>query len=116
VENFQEDTEPTVASIGQSLLPYVQRSFDMNEDTMPCSVDERFIVINETVAKRIVKGIQLMYGIEFSWEVVATDMSCLHLALRIFTARRALAPFAAVSSHELKGAGTDVKPLETTTV
>ncbi|KAG0003874.1 phosphatidylethanolamine N-methyltransferase [Modicella reniformis] len=93
LESYQEDKEHTVASIGQSLLPYVQRCFNMNEDTMPCTVDERFITINETLARRIVKGIQLMYGIEFTWEVVATDMSCLHLALRIFTARRALAPF-----------------------
>ncbi|KAG0361845.1 phospholipid methyltransferase-domain-containing protein [Gamsiella multidivaricata] len=98
LENYQEDKEHTVSAIGQSLLPYVQRCFNSDEETMPCTVDERFIMINEPIAQRIVKGIQLMYGIEFAWEVVAVDMSCLHLALRIFTARRALAPFSSVSS------------------
>lgn len=116
VENYQDDKEHTVASIGQSLLPYVQRCFNMDEDTMPCTVDERFITINETIAQRIVKGIQLIYGIEFTWEVVATDMSCLHLALRIFTARRALAPFSSVSYEGLQSASTHEKPLEATSV
>ncbi|KAF8928564.1 phosphatidylethanolamine N-methyltransferase [Dissophora ornata] len=102
--SYHEDKEHTVASIGQSLLPYVQRCFNSDEETMPCSVDERFVMINETIAQRIVKGVQLMYGIEFAWEVVAVDMSCLHLALRIFTARRALAPFSAAS---LSGAASD---------
>ncbi|KAF9566444.1 phosphatidylethanolamine N-methyltransferase [Mortierella alpina] len=95
-----EPQELTVASIGQTLLPYVQRCFNSDEETMPCTVDERFIMINEQIAQRIVKGIQLMYGIEFAWEVVAVDMSCLHLALRIFTARRALAPFSPVSTSD----------------
>ncbi|KAF8947299.1 hypothetical protein BGZ47_009596, partial [Haplosporangium gracile] len=72
------------------------RCFNSDEETMPCTVDERFIMINEQIAERIVKGIQLMYGIEFAWEVVSLDMSCLHLALRIFTAIRALAPFSTV--------------------
>ncbi|KAG0074787.1 phosphatidylethanolamine N-methyltransferase [Linnemannia elongata] len=96
LSNRQEETEHTVASIGQSLLPYVQRCYNSDEETMPCTVDERFIMINEQIAERIVKGIQLMYGIEFAWEVVSLDMSCLHLALRIFTAIRALAPFSTV--------------------
>ncbi|KAF9343424.1 phosphatidylethanolamine N-methyltransferase, partial [Mortierella sp. AD094] len=69
---------------------------------------ERFLMINETIAQRIVKGIQLMYGIEFAWEVVAVDMSCLHLALRIFTASRALAPFSAVSDNQSSQAATAV--------
>ncbi|KAG0204692.1 phosphatidylethanolamine N-methyltransferase [Mortierella sp. GBA30] len=100
LENYQDDQEEyTVASIGQSILPYVQRAFNSDEETMPCTVDERFIMIDEQIAQRIVKGIQLMYGIEFAWEVVAVDMSCLHLALRIFTARRALAPFSAMSAN-----------------
>ncbi|KAK3806145.1 MAG: phospholipid methyltransferase-domain-containing protein [Linnemannia elongata] len=96
LSNCQEETEHTVASISQSLLPYVQRCYNSDEETMPCTVDERFIMINEQIAERIVKGIQLMYGIEFAWEVVSLDMSCLHLALRIFTAIRALAPFSTV--------------------
>ncbi|KAG0332939.1 phosphatidylethanolamine N-methyltransferase [Podila humilis] len=95
--NFEQESEHTVASIGQALLPYVQRSFNMDDSTMPATVDERFVMINEQIAQRIVKGIQMMYGIEFSWEVVAMDMSCLYLALRIFTARRALAPFSQVT-------------------
>ncbi|KAF9899776.1 phosphatidylethanolamine N-methyltransferase, partial [Lobosporangium transversale] len=99
LENYQDEKEHTVASISHALLPYVQRCFNSDEETMPTSVDERFIMINESIAQRIVRGIQLMYGIEFTWEVVAVDMSCLHLALRIFTARRALAPFSSIDSH-----------------
>ncbi|KAF9436003.1 phosphatidylethanolamine N-methyltransferase [Entomortierella beljakovae] len=95
--NYQREKDITVASIGQAILPYVQRCYNSDEETMPCAVDERFLLINETIAQRIVKGIQIMYGIEFTWEVATIDMSCLHLALRIFTANRALAPF---SSHE----------------
>ncbi|KAF9115384.1 phosphatidylethanolamine N-methyltransferase [Mortierella sp. AM989] len=98
LENYQSEKELTVASISQSLLPFVQRCYNSDEETMPCTADERFLMINETIAQRIVKGIQLMYGIEFAWEVIAVDMSCLHLALRIFTATRALAPFSSVTS------------------
>ncbi|KAF9111634.1 phosphatidylethanolamine N-methyltransferase [Mortierella sp. AM989] len=88
----------SITSIGQTLLPYVQRCFNLDDDTMPCSVEEQFIMINEVIAQRIVKGIQLFYGIEFTWEVVAIDMSCMHLAMRILTAVRALAPFSTLSS------------------
>ncbi|KAF9175138.1 phosphatidylethanolamine N-methyltransferase [Mortierella sp. AD011] len=100
VESRQGEKEHTVASISQALLPFVQRCYDSDEETMPCTADERFLMINETIAQRIVKGIQLMYGIEFTWEVVAVDMSCLHLALRIFTANRALAPFSTFSDDQ----------------
>ncbi|KAG0028758.1 phosphatidylethanolamine N-methyltransferase [Podila clonocystis] len=99
MDNYEQEGEHTVASIGQALLPHAQRCFNLDESTMPTSVDERFVMINEQIAQRIVKGIQLMYGIEFAWEVVTVDMSCLYLALRIFTARRALAPFAPSSPH-----------------
>ncbi|KAI1315391.1 phosphatidylethanolamine N-methyltransferase [Mortierella claussenii] len=85
--------ELSIGSIGQKLLTYVQRCFNLDEDTMPVTLDEKFVMINQTIAERIVKGIHLMYGIEFAWEVVAVDMCCLHLAMRILTARRALAPF-----------------------
>ncbi|KAF9428745.1 phosphatidylethanolamine N-methyltransferase [Podila epigama] len=98
MDNFESDKELTVAAIGQSLLPYVQRCFNEDESIMPATVDERFVTINEQVAQRVVKGIQLMYGIEFAWEVVMVDMSCLYLALRIFTARRALAPFSTIEN------------------
>ncbi|KAK3809897.1 MAG: phospholipid methyltransferase-domain-containing protein [Linnemannia elongata] len=91
--NYEESKDISVGSISQALLLYVQRCFNEDEDTMPCTADEKFIMINQQIAQRIVKGIQLMYGIEFAWEVVAVDMSCLHLAIRIATARRALAPF-----------------------
>ncbi|KAF9542338.1 phosphatidylethanolamine N-methyltransferase [Mortierella hygrophila] len=91
--NYEQSKDIPVESISQALLPYVQRCFNEDEDTMPCTVDEKFIMINQQIAQRIVKGIQLMYGIEFAWEVVAVDMSCLRLAIRIATARRALAPF-----------------------
>ncbi|KAF9927492.1 phosphatidylethanolamine N-methyltransferase [Linnemannia zychae] len=94
--SHQQETEHSVASISQTLLPYVQRCFNSDAEVMPATVDERFIMINEQIAERIVKGIQLIYGIEFAWEVVSLDMSCLHLALRIFTARRALAPFSTI--------------------
>jgi len=93
VESYEESKVVSVDSISKSLLTYVQRCFNLDEEIMPCTVDEKFIMINETIAQRIVKGIHLMYGIEFAWEVVAVDRSCLHLALRIYTARRALAPF-----------------------
>ena len=93
VPNYEESKDISVGSISQALLPYVQRCFNEDEDTMPCTANEKFIMINQQIAQRIVKGIQLMYGIEFAWEVVAVDMSCLHLAIRIATARRALAPF-----------------------
>ncbi|KAG0005344.1 phosphatidylethanolamine N-methyltransferase [Entomortierella chlamydospora] len=88
-----EATDLSVPSIGQTLLPYVQRCFNLDEDMMPCNVEEKFVMINETIAQRIVKGIQLFYGIEFAWEVVTLDMSCTRLAMRILTAIRALAPF-----------------------
>ena len=86
-----------MASIGETLLAYVQRCFSLDEDIMPRTADERFVMINEPIAQRIVKGIHLMYGIEFAWEVVAVDMCCLRLAMRIMTARRALAPFSPTS-------------------
>ncbi|CAO3574883.1 unnamed protein product [Mortierella alpina] len=93
LENYENAKDVSVASISQALLPYVQRCFNYDEEVMPCTVDENFVMINQTIAQRIVKGIHLLYGIEFAWEVVAVDMSCLHMALRIFTARRALMPF-----------------------
>ncbi|KAG0253722.1 phosphatidylethanolamine N-methyltransferase [Mortierella polycephala] len=93
LENYEDNKDISVTSIGQALLPYVQRCFNNDEETMPCTVDEKFVMISQPIAQRIVKGIHLMYGIEFAWEVVAVDMCCLHLALRIYTARRALAPF-----------------------
>ncbi|KAK3845361.1 MAG: phospholipid methyltransferase-domain-containing protein [Linnemannia gamsii] len=105
LSNHQNEPEHTVSSISQSLLPYIQRCFNSDPETMPCTVDERFIMINEQIAERIVKGIQLLYGIEFAWEVVSLDMSCLHLALRIFTARRALAPFSTIVAQGIAGAG-----------
>ncbi|KAF9932021.1 phosphatidylethanolamine N-methyltransferase [Linnemannia zychae] len=91
--NYEDTKDVSVEAINQALLPYIQRCFNQDEDTMPCTADEKFIMINQQIAQRIVKGIQLMYGIEFAWEVVAVDMSCLRLAIRIATARRALAPF-----------------------
>ncbi|KAF9207344.1 phosphatidylethanolamine N-methyltransferase [Haplosporangium sp. Z 27] len=108
LENQQGGKEYTVSSVSQTLLPFVQRCYNSDEETMPCTTDERFLMINETIAQRIVKGIQLMYGIEFAWEVVAIDMSCLHLALRIFTANRALAPFQSISSDESSRAAAAV--------
>ncbi|KAF9926022.1 phosphatidylethanolamine N-methyltransferase [Mortierella alpina] len=93
LESYEHAKDVSVASIGQALLPYVQRCFNYDEEVMPCTVEEKFVMINQTIAQRIVKGIHLLYGIEFAWEVVAVDMSCLHMALRIFTARRALMPF-----------------------
>ncbi|KAF9432528.1 phosphatidylethanolamine N-methyltransferase [Entomortierella beljakovae] len=83
----------TISSIGESLLHYVQRCFSLDEDIMPRTVDETFIMIDQHIAQRIVQGILLLYGIEFAWEVVAVDMSCQRLATRIQTAIRALAPF-----------------------
>jgi phosphatidylethanolamine N-methyltransferase len=94
VPSFEDAQDLTVESVGQTLLTYVQRCFSLDEETMPCSVEEQFVMINQTIAERIVKGIHLMYGIEFAWEVIAVDMCCLRLAMRIMTARRALAPFA----------------------
>ncbi|KAG0348100.1 phosphatidylethanolamine N-methyltransferase [Podila humilis] len=87
-----------VPSIGETLLEFVQRCFNNDKEVMPCTVDEMFVTINETVAKRIVKGVELMYGIDFAWEVVAVDMSCQNLARRIYTARKALAPFASTAT------------------
>lgn len=107
--NYEDSKEVSVGSISQALLPYVQRCFNEDEDTMPCTADEKFIMINQQIAQRIVKGIHLMYGIEFAWEVVAVDMSCLHLALRIATARRALAPFT-VSTPVLSPDGNSPPP------
>ncbi|KAF8932158.1 phosphatidylethanolamine N-methyltransferase [Dissophora ornata] len=103
LDSYENVKDLSVASIGETLLPYVQRCFSLDEDTMPCTVDEKFIMINESIAQRIVKGIHLMYGIEFAWEVVTVDMCCLRLAMRIMTARRALAPFSStprLSSEE----------------
>ncbi|KAF9088033.1 phosphatidylethanolamine N-methyltransferase [Mortierella sp. GBA35] len=100
--NYEESKDISVGTISQALLPYVQRCFNQDEDTMPCTADEKFVMINQQIAQRIVKGIQLMYGIEFAWEVVAVDMSVLHLSIRIATARRALAPFS-VSTPVLSG-------------
>ncbi|KAG0230313.1 phosphatidylethanolamine N-methyltransferase [Actinomortierella wolfii] len=118
--NFEAVKDLSVAEIGQQLLPFVQRCFNSDKDVMPCTIDEPFLFIKEDIAQRIVKGIHLMYGIEFAWEVVAVDMSCLHLALRIFTARRALAPFSAPvdndttdsTASEIQGApeSTDATP------
>ncbi|ORZ04453.1 phospholipid methyltransferase-domain-containing protein [Lobosporangium transversale] len=109
-----ESKDLSVDSVSQRLLPYVQRCFSLDEDTMPCAVDERFVMINQTIAQRIVKGIHMMYGIEFAWEVVAIDMSCLHLAMRIMTARRALAPFTVASSpsltNEMKASSLPLAP------
>lgn len=95
--SFEDAQDLTVGSVGQTLLTYVQRCFSLDEETMPCSVEEQFVMINQTIAERIVKGIHLMYGIEFAWEVVAVDRCCLRLAMRIMTARRALAPFASTT-------------------
>ncbi|KAF9414265.1 phosphatidylethanolamine N-methyltransferase [Podila epigama] len=91
-----EDANVTLSvdSIAKELLPFVQRAFSNDKEVMPCTVDETFVMINEAIAKRIVKGVELLYGIDFAWQVVAVDMSCLHMAQRIFTARKALAPFA----------------------
>ncbi|KFH73160.1 hypothetical protein MVEG_00381 [Podila verticillata NRRL 6337] len=93
LQNYENVKINTVPLISEALLPFVQRCFNNDKDVMPCTIEETFIMINESIAKRIVKGIELMYGIDFAWEVVAVDMSCSNLAQRIFTARKALAPF-----------------------
>ncbi|KAF9974907.1 phosphatidylethanolamine N-methyltransferase [Actinomortierella ambigua] len=105
--SFETEKDLSVAEIGQQLLPFVQCCFNLDKDFVPCAVDEPFVFIKETIAQRIVKGIHLMFGIEFAWEVVAVDMSCLHLALRIFTARRALAPFSAHAGNDTSAVGAE---------
>ncbi|KAG0288195.1 phosphatidylethanolamine N-methyltransferase [Dissophora globulifera] len=93
VENYENAKDLSVESIGETLLSYVQLCFNMDEDTMPRTVDEEFVMMDEVIAQRIVQGIHLMFGIEFAWEVVTVDMRCLRLATRIMTAIHALAPF-----------------------
>ncbi|KAF9338404.1 phosphatidylethanolamine N-methyltransferase [Podila minutissima] len=98
LQNYENVKIDTVSSIGVALLPFVQRCFNNDKEVMPCTIEETFIMINELIAKRIVKGVELMYGIDFAWEVIAVDMSCNNLAQRIFTARKALAPFSSTPS------------------
>ncbi|KAG0024359.1 phosphatidylethanolamine N-methyltransferase [Podila clonocystis] len=98
LQNYENVKINTVPSIGEALLPFVQRCFNNDKEVMPCTIEEAFIMINELIAKRIVQGVALMYGIDFAWEVVAVDMSCNNLAQRIFTARKALAPFSSTPS------------------
>ncbi|KAG0357444.1 phosphatidylethanolamine N-methyltransferase [Podila minutissima] len=98
LQNYENVKIDTVSSIGVALLPFVQRCFNNDKEVMPCTIEETFIMINELIATRIVKGVELMYGIDFAWEVIAVDMSCSNLAQRIFTARKALAPFSSTPS------------------
>ncbi|KAG0199218.1 hypothetical protein BGX28_007467 [Mortierella sp. GBA30] len=73
------------------LLAYVQRqrSFLLDEDVLPCRVEEKSVMIGP-IAQRIAKGILLM-GSRLARGVMAADMYCPYLALKIFTARKALA-------------------------
>ncbi|KAF9926911.1 phosphatidylethanolamine N-methyltransferase [Modicella reniformis] len=110
LESFEDAKDLPATLIAQNLLPYIQHCFSLNEDTMPYTVDEQFVMIDETIARRIVKGIHLMYGIEFAWDVVRIGVCCLRLAEQIVIARRALAPFP--TTPPMPSGGPRLAPVE----
>ncbi|KAG1463317.1 hypothetical protein G6F55_002468 [Rhizopus delemar] len=81
-----ETTEKTV-------LKFIQNALGNNEDVMPHTPQEEFVGMGENECKRLVDCIQLVYHVEFAWEVVLADKCAASLAKRILDAKEALLPF-----------------------
>ncbi|KAG0168996.1 phosphatidylethanolamine N-methyltransferase [Apophysomyces sp. BC1034] len=76
-----------------SLLKLIQNVLGNNPDLMPVSPLEDYdISMGETEAQRVAYAIQVMYGVEFAWEVVLADKCVARLTKRIQHAVEAITP------------------------
>ncbi|CAG8525641.1 12538_t:CDS:2 [Ambispora leptoticha] len=80
-------------TIEQSILDLVRKALDSDPSLIPHTTSDDYLLMKEEHAKRIVYGIKMIFGVDFAWEVVATDGNVGRLARRIYNALRALAPF-----------------------
>ncbi|KAF7723905.1 phosphatidylethanolamine N-methyltransferase [Apophysomyces ossiformis] len=76
-----------------SLLKLIQNVLGNNPELMPVSPLEDYdMSMNETEARHVAYAIQLMYGVEFAWEVVLADKCVARLTKRVQHAVEAIAP------------------------
>jgi phosphatidylethanolamine N-methyltransferase len=88
-ESDPEDIE----NIQQTILEIVQHSLGDKEELIPRSMTEEYVSMPEDSAKRVVYAIRMTYGVDFAWEVVASDLCAATLCKRVTQALRALSPF-----------------------
>ncbi|KAG2173606.1 hypothetical protein INT43_005024 [Umbelopsis isabellina] len=88
-ESDPEDVE----SIQQTVLEIVQHSLGDKEELIPRNMNEEYVSMPEDSAKRVVYAIRMTYGVDFAWEVVASDLCAATLCKRVTQALRALSPF-----------------------
>ncbi|KAI8870875.1 hypothetical protein GQ42DRAFT_121624 [Ramicandelaber brevisporus] len=86
------DTNSSSAVL-EKLLPY----------TRTLGADDGFSAfgptgISEKFSRRMVYGIQQMFGVELAWTVIAIDVTPRRLAARVFDALQALAPFSTAAT------------------
>ncbi|CEG82867.1 Putative Phosphatidylethanolamine N-methyltransferase Short=PEAMT [Rhizopus microsporus] len=77
------------------VLKFAQNILGHNVDIIPHTPQEEFVGMGESECKHLVECIQLVYNVEFAWEVVLADKCAAVLAKRILNARKALSPFTA---------------------
>ncbi|RHZ47253.1 hypothetical protein Glove_586g12 [Diversispora epigaea] len=86
-------------TIEKTLLTLVQKALDYDKELIPRTANDDFILMKDSHPLRIVYGIKMIFGVDFTWEVVADDGNVKRLARRISGARHALLPF---SSNQCK--------------
>lgn len=89
--------------IKKTLLPLVRNSLDNIKKLCPETVEDGYIIPDiegDKYCKRISTGIRLIFGVDFSPDVIKYDHSIPLLAQRVYNAVRALQPFSHVSIRE----------------
>ncbi|KAI9019983.1 phospholipid methyltransferase-domain-containing protein [Phycomyces nitens] len=106
-----------IGAVERSLLQIIQNTLGGNPDLMPVSSTDEFVGMGETESRHVVYAIELMYDVEFAWEVVLADNCISRLAKRIQHAKEALSPFAdqtqkrlSLSHGLLTGCATSIVP------
>ncbi|ORY07709.1 hypothetical protein K493DRAFT_201788 [Basidiobolus meristosporus CBS 931.73] len=84
--------EPTPQEIQSALFPVIQRCLALDQIHFPEQPEDDFDGLKEADAKKIVYAINLMFGVEFTWQVVEMDANVNNLANRIYHARKVLVP------------------------
>ncbi|KAJ1968650.1 phosphatidylethanolamine N-methyltransferase [Dispira parvispora] len=80
--------------VESAMLLYLQRCLASGPLAYPLETPEDpFVQVSDAQAKRVVYGIKLLFGIEFSPSIVHLDLNTRRLSQRVLAAYKALAPF-----------------------
>lgn len=90
----------------RTLLRIVQNALGNDPERMPVTPLDEYVGMGETEARHVAYAIQLMYGVEFAWEIVLADKCVARLSKRIGHALEALAPFASASGKSSRRSST----------